>query len=52
MLNNDREEVKKSITNYINRLPSQKYTAQNLEKLVNLISRQCAYRLSPGVLIV
>jgi hypothetical protein len=44
MTNNDKEGVRTIITRYINGLPSQKYTAQNLDNLVKAINRQCGIR--------
>ena len=41
MQNNDVNEVKIQITRFIDALPSQLYTAQNLDKLVAAISGQC-----------
>ena len=41
LASNDVNEVKKIITSFINNLPSQQYTAENLDKLAQAISGFC-----------
>ena len=41
IMDSDREQVKIIITDFINNLPSQDYTEENLDRLVSLIEGQC-----------